>query len=259
MAYLIINAGGEEIDRVALDGQVFIGRSPECQLTIRDVLLSRRHCRIERHLGAWRVVDLDSRNGTRINWEKVASQRLRDGDVLRVGRTLITFRSGPFVPSDLPPANRNRMVRPADPFEALAGTVAGFVLDDAEPAANDEIPQSPTVRPASPLHDRLHARDDEPAWARDLPDESHQPAIVPRRATAGHWTAPSPQPRQIPAPGAHRMTDLSLQALPDLDLPPVRLNRLVRMSDTAMFMAIFVTVSTIITAAIVSGIYLATR
>lgn len=258
MAYLIITAGGEEIDRAELDGQVVIGRSPDCQVAIRDVLLSRHHCRIERHLGSWRVVDLNSRNGTRVNWNRVSSHRLRDGDVLRVGRTFITFRSGPFVPSETPAANRHRLVRPADPFEALAGTVAGFVLDDAD-REEAGIPQSPSVRPASPMEESLARSDDEPEWAVDLPDESTRPATAPRRTASGHWAAPTPQPRLEPAPAAHRMTDLSLQVMPELDLPPVHLSRLARMSDTTLFMSIFVVVSAVVTAGIITGMFLMTR
>ena len=41
-----------------------VGRSPECDVAVRDLLLSRTHCRIEPAGHGWKVVDLNSRNGT---------------------------------------------------------------------------------------------------------------------------------------------------------------------------------------------------
>jgi pSer/pThr/pTyr-binding forkhead associated (FHA) protein len=58
----------------------------------RDV--SRAHATLERVGGVWTISDDGlSRNGTFVNGERVGSrQRLRDGDVLRVGATAILFR-----------------------------------------------------------------------------------------------------------------------------------------------------------------------
>ena len=44
-----------------------IGRADDNQLVIHDDLLSRRHCVIEVHAGDFRIRDLKSRNGTKIN------------------------------------------------------------------------------------------------------------------------------------------------------------------------------------------------
>src|SRR3954464_14239506 len=129
MAFVVIADRNQEIDRRELFGPVVIGRSPECDLAVRDILLSRRHCMIERIGETWVVADLSSKNGTRVNSELITRQVLHDGDVIRIGRTRICFRGGMFIP---PPKEKRPNVRPADPVEALAGTMAGFRFDEEE-------------------------------------------------------------------------------------------------------------------------------
>jgi hypothetical protein len=132
MAYLILTANGEELQRAGLTRPVVIGRSAECEVCVRDVLLSRKHCRIEpgtgKEKGRWKLVDLESRNGSHVNWKKVTRYTLVDGDAVRIGRTWVTFKAGAF---EAAPANtkmaKNKLVRPADPHEAMHGTVADFV------------------------------------------------------------------------------------------------------------------------------------
>ena len=163
MPYLILTANGEEFQRTELNGTVILGRSAECNVVVRDVLLSRKHCRLEKGTGKdkgrWKFIDLNSRNGSHVNWKKVTQYTLVDGDVVRLGRTWLTFMSGPFIPA--PPETKlqmSKLVRPADPHEALSGTVADFLYvqpDDrrqdfdgapspqARRAAGDHAPQSP--------------------------------------------------------------------------------------------------------------------
>jgi len=94
---------------------LLIGRGPECSIVLRDERASRRHARVflkEREIpvadlraaaavaGAGTlalrgreviVEDLKSRNGTRVNGEKIASRVLVPGDVLRIGREYFVF------------------------------------------------------------------------------------------------------------------------------------------------------------------------
>src|SRR5688572_15943382 len=128
MAYIILTANGQEIDRRELTAPLTIGRAQDADVPVRDILLSRKHCRIEPAKGGqWMVVDLGSKNGTFVGSQPVARHALSDGDELRIGRVRVTFKDGPFEPA--PPGTRRReFVRPADPTEALAGTVAGFTL-----------------------------------------------------------------------------------------------------------------------------------
>lgn len=227
MAYIILSANGEEIDRVALQEELVIGRSPECDVSIRDVLMSRRHLRLERQMGTWRAIDLNSRNGIRLGWDRVRNVRLYDGDLLRAGRTEITFHSGAFVPAPTPAPRRDKLVRPADPFEALAGTVAGFVFEE-EPETADNLPQLPCL--SSPRSRDIH-------W---MPEPAGTDArVASPRPQTDHWSPPIPQPRygiSRPQPAG---TDLCLQLNPELDVLRARPALVARMSDQALFLAIF--------------------
>jgi pSer/pThr/pTyr-binding forkhead associated (FHA) protein len=65
-----------------------VGRAADCDLPLRDANLSRRHVRFSFGGGSWRVEDLGSSNGTRLNGEKLAPQEARPlvhGDVVALG------------------------------------------------------------------------------------------------------------------------------------------------------------------------------
>ncbi len=67
-------------------GVTFIGRSEECEVTIEDPLVSRRHARILFEKDDVTLEDLGSRNGVRVNGRQISgSQKLADGDRVRIG------------------------------------------------------------------------------------------------------------------------------------------------------------------------------
>jgi pSer/pThr/pTyr-binding forkhead associated (FHA) protein len=96
--HLILRDGGNVQLIVALDGdrpRVTIGRGDGSDVQVHwDRDASRAHAELERIGGVWTVSDDGlSRNGTFVNGERVTSrQRLRDGDLLRIGQTSIVFR-----------------------------------------------------------------------------------------------------------------------------------------------------------------------
>lgn len=121
MAYVVVSFKGEEVGRWPLNGPVSVGRSTECDVVVRDVLLSREHCRIEPYRQGWVAIDLGSKNGTKCEGRPIARWGLTDGDVLTMGKTAVRFQMGRLAAGHKPPPKR-----PADPFEALSGTVADF-------------------------------------------------------------------------------------------------------------------------------------
>ena len=74
------------------NGETFIGRSHECQITIFDPLISRRHARI-RVFGDRAVLeDLGSRNGCRVNGAMIqGTHALAAGDRIRIGKHELVF------------------------------------------------------------------------------------------------------------------------------------------------------------------------
>jgi pSer/pThr/pTyr-binding forkhead associated (FHA) protein len=72
-----------------------VGRDPSSDVALDwDGEVSRVHALLERVSGEWNLVDDGrSRNGTFVNGERSwGRRRLRDGDVVRLGRTLVVFR-----------------------------------------------------------------------------------------------------------------------------------------------------------------------
>jgi hypothetical protein len=83
---------GETGHDVALRGdRVIVGRLQGCDICLADANVSRRHAELCLMDGDWFVADLDSTNGTMLNGEPVTRARLRDGDVVEIGVTRLTY------------------------------------------------------------------------------------------------------------------------------------------------------------------------
>jgi hypothetical protein len=75
-----------------LDAECTIGRAAESGIVINDGSISSRHARIVRTPDGFTIEDLQSRNGTFVNGDKVDKIRtLADGDVVRIGKIIMTF------------------------------------------------------------------------------------------------------------------------------------------------------------------------
>jgi hypothetical protein len=79
-------------------GSHIVGRDPRGGIGLPyDPFASTRHAHVLREGAAWRVTDLHSRNGTLLNFERLApgeTRDLRTGDVLTIGRSRLVFRDG---------------------------------------------------------------------------------------------------------------------------------------------------------------------
>jgi diguanylate cyclase (GGDEF)-like protein len=94
-AYLVVIYGDELGKRISLEGgSVEAGRSSSCQIPIDQESVSRRHARIWWTGSVFRVEDLGSTNGTYVNDELVSQRDLQDGDLVKVGRTILKFMAG---------------------------------------------------------------------------------------------------------------------------------------------------------------------
>ena len=75
-----------------LDAEQTIGRLPSNNIAIADGSVSSTHARILRTPEGFAIEDLQSRNGTFVNGEKVDAKRLlADGDLIRLGKVMLTF------------------------------------------------------------------------------------------------------------------------------------------------------------------------
>jgi pSer/pThr/pTyr-binding forkhead associated (FHA) protein len=139
-------AGRQRLQRL-MGERLSIGRGESNDVPLPwDTEVSRLHAELECIAGEWTVVDDGlSRNGTYVNGTRISGRmRLRDGDVVRVGRTTLGFRSPddeetqertviagePVSLGDLPPTQRQVLVALARPYKHG---------DYATPATNQDI------------------------------------------------------------------------------------------------------------------------
>jgi pSer/pThr/pTyr-binding forkhead associated (FHA) protein len=115
-----------------LPGEFVIGRSEDCQLSLDDAMISRRHALLRVSTGGVVVADLGSRNGVSVNGERVKEERrLADGDRISVGKhELILLILQPD------------SVRTRGP---LARTLGPIELSDLDAAVQGRAPQTPTT------------------------------------------------------------------------------------------------------------------
>ncbi|MEN6407288.1 MAG: sigma 54-interacting transcriptional regulator [Thermoguttaceae bacterium] len=94
LAYLVIREGSKwsDVFRLVPGQSVTVGRSPTCQIVIKDERCSRNHLEVFLSSGQWTLRDLESRNGTMVGSEVVHGDwPLKPGDVIRVGHTQLVF------------------------------------------------------------------------------------------------------------------------------------------------------------------------
>jgi pSer/pThr/pTyr-binding forkhead associated (FHA) protein len=76
---------------------VVIGRSSKCEIRVNQVSISRNHAMLVVNGKSVLIRDLDSSNGTYINDQPIQEQTLRNGDLIKVGRTIFKFLGGDSV------------------------------------------------------------------------------------------------------------------------------------------------------------------
>lgn len=162
-AYLEVwTPAGREL--VALEaGRLTLGTDPANDLALpADPTVSRLHAVLERYGADWCVRDLDSRNGTFVNGQRVWRERpLRPGDELRVGATRLVFRSDQPTGSkgtqaSEPPPELTRRER--EVLLVLCRTVLGGEAF-SEPASIREIADALVVSEAAVKQHLMHLYD----------------------------------------------------------------------------------------------------
>jgi FHA domain/zinc-ribbon domain len=90
---LIVRAGGGRAGESFKPAgeRTRIGRSPDCEIFLDDVTVSRNHAVLIQRDGAYVVEDQGSLNGTFVNRRRIDNQELENGDELQIGKYRLTF------------------------------------------------------------------------------------------------------------------------------------------------------------------------
>jgi Nif-specific regulatory protein len=135
------------------EGQRYtLGRAPTNRIVLKDDLCSREHAEIYHADGRWRLRDLSSLNGTRLNGSRLTSEwELSPGDEVHLGRTTLLFVEAMEQLPDVPAQPRTgegmsikkrlgqtRFLTPVPPAAAAAET--------AQATRGEQTPAPPSAR-----------------------------------------------------------------------------------------------------------------
>lgn len=90
---LVVVDGEDRGRRLPLVGktQFRLGRAVTADLKLLDGKISREHCMIEASQDEYVITDLESANGTVLNGDRIKRSALKEGDLIRLGFTMIKF------------------------------------------------------------------------------------------------------------------------------------------------------------------------
>jgi pSer/pThr/pTyr-binding forkhead associated (FHA) protein len=90
---LVVRAGGGRAgERFVPSGdRTLIGRSPDCDIFLDDVTVSRRHAEILRDGATTSIRDLGSLNGTFVNRRRIETAVLEEDDEVQIGKYRLTY------------------------------------------------------------------------------------------------------------------------------------------------------------------------
>jgi len=90
---LVVRAGGGRAGESfkPVGERTRIGRSPDCEIFLDDVTVSRNHAVLVERDGTYVVEDQGSLNGTFVNRKRIESVTLAEGDELQIGKYRMTF------------------------------------------------------------------------------------------------------------------------------------------------------------------------
>jgi pSer/pThr/pTyr-binding forkhead associated (FHA) protein len=90
--YLELEDGHERVLLPLQEGTTHVGRGFAAGFRLEDQSVSRRHAIVHVRAGGARILDDRSANGTFVNGRRVTRAELTDGDVVVLGRVVLTYR-----------------------------------------------------------------------------------------------------------------------------------------------------------------------
>jgi pSer/pThr/pTyr-binding forkhead associated (FHA) protein len=91
-ALVVRSGGGRAGEHFVPQGErTTIGRSPDCDIFLDDVTVSRTHAVLLQKDQGFFIEDQGSLNGTFLNRRRIESGRLENGDELQIGKYKLSF------------------------------------------------------------------------------------------------------------------------------------------------------------------------
>jgi pSer/pThr/pTyr-binding forkhead associated (FHA) protein len=90
--YLELDDGDERVLLPLAAGTTRVGRGFGADVRLEDQSVSRRHAIVHQRPNGSRILDDRSANGTFVNGRRVTEAELVDGDVVVLGRVVLTYR-----------------------------------------------------------------------------------------------------------------------------------------------------------------------
>lgn len=117
---------------------ILIGRRSSCDVVLEYPNVSSHHCQLELQNGYWYIRDLHSRNGIKVNGERIDARFLHPGDKLSIAKHHFEILYEPSTDAPAPVEE--------DPFEMSLLEKAGL-LNKREQERRRQLP-----KPARPLN-----------------------------------------------------------------------------------------------------------
>ncbi len=76
------------------DKKLVVGRSPQCDIFLNDMTVSREHATIKPADGGYVIRDENSFNGVWVSNDSIDEHRLASGDIIQIGAFLLLYQEG---------------------------------------------------------------------------------------------------------------------------------------------------------------------
>jgi pSer/pThr/pTyr-binding forkhead associated (FHA) protein len=178
-----------------------IGRGSACEVRILDLKLSRKHCAIEFSDNEWKIIDLLSTNGCKLNGEQIVGTiPLQAGSRIEAGQTLLTVASLGAAP----------VSAPAHDTDTPSEDVSDDHTETTKPLQQESLPEDGTGRAAAEKQD-----DESNVWEPEpeVDPLNQTDALTPNRRTEDQ--RPPATKRPTPAAATKEPGTASRRANPE--------------------------------------------
>jgi hypothetical protein len=215
MEATLTSPGGQRTD---LTSSVFtIGRAPDNRLVLQDQQASSHHAEIRPDAQGYLLVDVNSRNGTFVNEQRLVSQTPRllvSGDVIRIGETRLNYEIvGAEADEATVRANAADYGNPGySPTVAVPPPSQPDYMNYQQPAPSAPSFPSQPQQPAQPAYSGYQQpapfaqnfpQADQPAYGQPQPPQAYPTPAFPQQPQGYPQQAPwAGAPGQFGAPAA---------------------------------------------------------